>query len=191
MCSQFERLQRISRSGGWSRRKYSMASSSRAWRKSLLPQLHHRVSPIHAAWYPSFNPVLTGPSRCAGKVELTVRSNNPFFRSVEVRATPSGTPRIADASRTVTTVPSSFRRRVIVDAQRWQSQKYSGVETLHDLRVGSFSRRKSLPSLRERNEAEHEGLLHLATITAPHWFCAHRSASVTTVLRTGMWPDFW
>jgi len=50
-----------------------------------------------------------------------------------------------------------------VDAQRWQSQKYSGVETLHDLRVGSFSRRKSLPSLRERNEAEHEGLLHLAT----------------------------
>ena len=168
MCSQFERLQRISRSGGWSRRKYSMKSSSRALRKSLLPRLHHRVPPIHAARYPSFKTVLTGPPRCAGKVKLTVRSNNPFLRSVEVRATPSGTPRIASGSRTVTTVPPSFRRRVIVDAQLWQSQKYSGVETLHDLKVGSFSRRKSLPSLRERNEAEHEGLLHLATITAPH-----------------------
>ncbi len=33
-----------------------------------------------------------------------------------------------------------------MDEQRWQSQKYSVVVTLHDLRIGSFSRRKSLPS---------------------------------------------
>jgi hypothetical protein len=54
----------------------------------------------------------------------------------------------------------------MIDEQPRHSQKYSVVMTLDELRVGSLSRRKSRPSLKYRNEAEHEGLLHLATINA-------------------------
>jgi hypothetical protein len=150
-----------------STRRQPPTHRSRALGKLLLPPIHHRDPPTHAAWGPSFNRVLVRPPRCSDKGDLTLRSHNPFFRSSEVRATPSGTPRIASGSRTVTTVPSSVRRRVIVDAQRWQSQKYSTLDS-DERNAGSLSRRKSLPSLRERNEAEHEGLLHLATITALH-----------------------
>ena len=94
---------------------------SRALGKSL-PPLHHHILPTHAAC-PSFNRVLIRPPTCSGEGELTLRSNNPVFRSAQLRATPSGTPRIGSGSRTVTTVPSSFRRRVISDEQRWQSQR--------------------------------------------------------------------
>jgi hypothetical protein len=141
---------------------------SRALGKSLLPPLHHRVPPTHAAWCPSFNRLLVRPPRCSGKGKLMLRNNNPFFRSTTVRAALSGTPRIGSGSRTVATVPSSLRRRVIADEQRWQSQKYSTRVDSDERIAESLSRRKSLPSLRERNEAEQEGLLHLATITAPH-----------------------
>jgi len=102
-------------------------------------------SRTHAAC-PSFNRVLIRPLTCSGKGELTLRSNNPVFRSAQLRATPSGTPRIGSGSRTVTTVPSSLRRRVISDEQRWQSQKYSTRLDLDDQSVGSLSRRKNLPS---------------------------------------------
>jgi hypothetical protein len=67
---------------------------SRPLGKSLLPPLHHHVLPTHAAWRPYFNRVLVRPLKCSGKGELTLRSKNPFSRSAEVRATPSGTPRI-------------------------------------------------------------------------------------------------
>ena len=77
-----------------------------------------------------------------------LRSNNPVFRSAQVRATPSGTPRIGSGSRTVTTVPSSLRRRVIADEQLWQSQKYSTRLIWDNQPVGLVSRRKRLPSFR-------------------------------------------
>ena len=124
-----------------------------------------RVPPVHAARYPSFNRVLTVPPRCADRGKLTLQSNSPFSRCAEVGATPSGTARIGSGSKTVTTVPSSLRRRVIVDEQRWQSQKYSTRLDLDERSAGSLSRRKSLPSSRQRNEAEHEALVHLASIT--------------------------
>jgi len=65
------------------------------------------------------------------------------------------------------TLPSSFRRNVTVDEQLRHNQKYSVIVVLDDLTVESQSRRKSRPSLKYLNEAEHEGLLHLATIPAP------------------------
>jgi len=39
---------------------------------------------------------------------------------------------------------------------------------LDNLRVGSASSRKSVPSSKWRKAVEHEGLVHLATITARH-----------------------
>src|SRR5690348_13486765 len=54
----------------------------------------------------------------------------------------------------------------MVAAQGVQSQKYSG-STVEIWRVPSGSIRKSDPSPRERNRAEHAGLKHLLTITAP------------------------
>lgn len=76
-----------------------------------------------------------------------------------------------------------------MDEQRWQSQKYSTLDS--DKRsAGSLSRRKSLPSLRERNEAEQEELLHLATTTAPHYFCSHRNSSDATGVYRSV-PKFW
>ena len=41
---------------------------------------------------------------------------------------------------------------------------------MDDLRVGSGSSRKSIPSSKRRKEAEHKGLVHLVTITEPHYF---------------------
>jgi hypothetical protein len=59
-----------------------------------------------------------------------IRSNNPLFRSTEISATPSGTPRIGSGIGTATTVSPSPRRSVIVDEQRSQSQKYSALRSL-------------------------------------------------------------
>jgi len=109
---------------------------------------HHRVPPVHAARLPSLNRVLAGPPRCAGRGKLTLRSNSPFTRCAEVGAAPSGRARVGSGSTTGITLPSSLRCNVIVDEQQRRSQKYSAVVTLDDLRVGSFSGRKSLPSLR-------------------------------------------
>src|ERR1039457_3909462 len=107
-----------------------------------------RLFANHAAWCPIFNGVLvrTPIGSCAGV--LTLRSNNPFFRCGEARATPSRTPRIGFASRTVTTVPSSVRHRAIVDEHCWYSQKYSTLLDLGEPKAGSASRRKRLPSPR-------------------------------------------
>jgi hypothetical protein len=52
-----------------------------------------------------------------------------------------------------------------VDEQPGQSQKYS-ARLDFEPSVGSRSRRKSFPSVKYRNEAEHEGLLHFATMTS-------------------------
>src|ERR1700733_5430620 len=104
---------------------------------------------------------------------ITVRSNRPFFRSTEVRAKPSGTPRNGSGIRTVTTVPSSLKRNVIVDEQPGQSQKYS-TRLDFEPSVGSPLRRYSLSPLKYRNEAKHEGLLHFATMTSsvlPEFLC--------------------
>ena len=121
----------------------------------------------HAASCPSFNRVLLRPPSRSDKGKLTLRSNNPFFRSTAVRPTPSGTSRIGSGRRTVTGVPSSLRRRVITGEQRWQSQKYSTRLDSDERSAGSLSSRKSLPSLREWKEAEQDGLQHLATTTTP------------------------
>src|ERR1017187_7946414 len=91
----------------------------------MLALGHHRAHPNHLAWRACFKRVLIRPPRYSVRVELTVRSNNPFSRSAEVRATPSGTPGMGSGSRTVITVPSSPRLRVNVDEQRWQNQKFS------------------------------------------------------------------
>jgi hypothetical protein len=56
---------------------------------------------------------------------------------------------------------------VTIDEQLRHSQKYSVITLLDDLQVESLSRRKSRPCLKYLKEAEHEGLLHLVTITAP------------------------
>ena len=99
-------------------------------------------------------------------------SSNPFFRSAKARPTSSGTLRNGSGSGTATTVSSSSRRRVIVDEQLWQSQKCSTSRLdLHVQRAGSLSRQKSLPSCREQNDAEQEGLLHFASITALRYLC--------------------
>ena len=74
-----------------------------------------------------------------------LRSNSPLFRSIEIRATPSGTPRIGSGIGTATTVSPSPRRSVIVDEQRSQSQKYSARLDVDALSAGSPSRRKSFP----------------------------------------------
>ena len=136
-------------------------------RRPPMPLLHRRDSQGHAACCPSFSRVLMRPPRCSGQGELTLRSSNLPFRSAEIRATPSGRLRIGSGSGTATTLSSSPRRRVVVDEQRWQSQKNSTRLDLHVRNAGSVSTRKSLPSCRERNGAEQEGLLHLASITAP------------------------
>ena len=109
---------------------------------------HHRVPPVHAARLPSLNRVLAGPPRCAGRGKLTLRSNSPFTRCAEVEAAPSGRARVGSGSTTGITLPSSCRRRVIVDEQRWQSQKYSTRFDWDEPSAGSLSRRKSLPSSR-------------------------------------------
>lgn len=79
---------------------------------------------------------------CSREAALTLRSNSPFFSICQLKAKPSGTPRIGSGSRTVTTVPSSLRRSVISDEQRWQSQKYSIRLDLDEQSVGSSSRAK-------------------------------------------------
>ena len=137
---------------------------SRASGKSPLPPLRHETLPIHAARYPSFNRARPRPPRCSDRGGLTIQSNSPFSRCAEVRATSSGTPRIASGSRTVPTVPSSLTRRVITDEQRWQSQKYSTRLDFDERSARSVSSRNSLPSARRRNEVEHKGFVHLASI---------------------------
>jgi len=131
------------------------------------PLLDRYLLPAAAAFCRLFNRVSKRLPKWSGKSELTLRSHNPFARSVEVRVTPSGRPRVGSGNKTVTTVPSSCRRRVIVEEQTWQSQKYSTRSPLAKRSGGSLSRRKSLPCLRERNEAEQDGLLHSATIAPP------------------------
>ncbi len=133
-----------------------------------LPPLDRYLLPAAAAFCRPFNRVSKRLLKWSGKSELTLRSHNPFSRSVEVRMTPSGRSRIGSGNKTVRTVPSCCRRRVNVEEQTWQSQKYSTRSDLEGRSSGSLSRRKSLPCLRERNEAEHDGLLHLATIAPPH-----------------------
>jgi hypothetical protein len=91
----------------------TLTRRSRALGKLLLPPIHHRDPPTHAAWRPSFNCVLIRPLRRSGKGELTLRSNNPVSRSTQLRATPSGIPRIGSGSRTVATVPSSLSVAII------------------------------------------------------------------------------
>jgi hypothetical protein len=115
--------------------------------KVRSPPFHHRVPPTHAAWCPSFNRLLVRPTR-SDKGKLTLRSNSPFSRSTEIRASPSGTPRMGFGSKTVSTVPSSPRCMVIADEQQGQSQKYSTRLDLDKPSAGSLSKRKSLPSSR-------------------------------------------
>jgi hypothetical protein len=171
---------------------YRQASTlrSQASDKLLLPQQRHCTLPSHAAWYPLLSHVLTRSPRCSGKGTRTLRSDSPLFRPIEIWATPSEIPRIGSGSGTATTVSSCLRRRVIVDEQRPQSQKYSTRFDWHVRSSGSPSSRKSRPSSRYRNRAKQEGLLHLASITASHYFCAHRRASNATALAYRRCPDF-
>ena len=125
--------------------------------------------PIHATWCSSFCRVLVRLRSSVGKRQRTRRRINPFFRSTQIYATPSGRSRIGSGMGTDTTVPSSARRRVMVDEQRSQSQKYSTRLGLRVRTGGSVSIRKSFPSCRWRNEAEQEGLLHFVSIPAPHY----------------------
>ncbi len=74
------------------------------------------ITRVRTRW--NCSQTLTRPPRCSGKQELTLRSNSPFSRVAEVRATPSGTPRIGSGSNTGITLPSSLRCNVIVDEQR-------------------------------------------------------------------------
>jgi hypothetical protein len=106
--------------------------------------------------------------------KVTSLSKSPFSRFAEMNSPACGT---LFGSSAGLTAPSSPRCSVMVDVQSRQSQKYSFTLTVVGLRSGSVSRRKSLPSLRCRNRAGHEGLLHLATITAPIWSVALLSVS--------------
>ena len=73
-------------------------------------------------------------------------------------------------------MPFSSRRNVIKVEQGSHSQKYSTmlepltVGLSDRLKAGSASSRKSLPSLRLRNDLKHEGLAHFANIEDPLGF---------------------
>src|ERR1019366_6203672 len=60
-------------------------------------------------------------------------------------------------------LPSWARRSVIPAEQCSHNQKYS-VFLAFDSKVGSVSSRKSVPSSKRRNKAEHEGFAHLVSI---------------------------
>lgn len=82
-------------------------------------------------------------------------------------------------SGTVTTVPSCPRRSDINFEQRLHSQKYStplsllAQELAEGVNPESASSRKTLPSWRERNDEEQDGLAHSATIQNPSVFYTH------------------
>jgi hypothetical protein len=61
---------------------------SRSLGKSLLPPLHHHVLPLMRHAVRLSTPFLYDLEG-SGKAELTLRSNNPFSRSAEVRTTAS------------------------------------------------------------------------------------------------------
>ena len=89
----------------------------------------------HAALEPSLNCDRARPPSCSGRGKLTLRSNNPFFRSTAVRATPSGTPRMGFGSRTVPTAPSSLRH-----GRRGRAAR-TKPEVLHSVGFGRTERR--------------------------------------------------
>jgi hypothetical protein len=97
----------------------------------------------------------------------------------EMMATSSGARRALSGSETVTTVPSCPRRSAMNSEQGPHSQKYSTLlwllasELAEGVNTRSASSRKSLPSWRLRNDAQHDGLAHFATIQNPSPFYAY------------------
>lgn len=83
------------------------------------------------------------------------------------------------------TVPSALRCNAMLFEQRLHNQKYSVLSRLAvapkllsaEAGEGSASSRKSLPSWRYRNEAEHDGLAHFASIQT------HRTFSTCSLFR--------
>jgi hypothetical protein len=94
----------------------------------------------------------------------------------EMMAKSSGARRALSGSETVTTVPSCPSRNAMNSEQGPHSQKYSTLlwrlasRLAEGVDPGSASSRKSLPSWRLRNDAEHDRLAHFATIQNPSPF---------------------
>jgi hypothetical protein len=115
---------------------------------------------------PSENDSHVTVGRLLGR-ELTLRRNSPLSRSTELRAM-WGPSQSASASPIVATVPSGARRNVVFAEQASHNQKYSVSLPFDDWNRDSVSNRNSLPPARRRNETEHEGFVHLASIAIPH-----------------------
>ena len=116
--------------------------------------------------------------------KLLRRRIKPFFRSTNLRTTSSRSRPTGSGNSVATTVPSSRRRRDIVDEQRWQRHKYFGWLGWSVQTTGSLSRRKSLSSRRRRNRAQQKRLLHLASITLPHLLLREIGAPSKLIRRT-------
>src|SRR4029077_16461367 len=87
----------------------------------------------------------------------------PFSWFTEMNVT-SGPFQSASRRSVGITLPSCVRHSVIPGEQRSHNQKYSVALASDDPTVWPVSNRKSRPSARRRNKAEHDGFVHLPSI---------------------------